>query len=96
MLIIWEYENCFFIIVILGRKPAFLNVQIKLNSKVKPNFSVSVFKGFLCTAYKICSKPYINEENKMSIDAFTNAGYEKQSSEIISDRLFKHIVRPNY
>ena len=44
------------------RKPAITNVQIKYNSNMAPNFSVSVFKGFLSRAYKICSERYIDEE----------------------------------
>ena len=41
------------------RKPAITNVQIKSNSNMAPNVSVSVFKGFSSRAYKICSERYI-------------------------------------
>ena len=44
------------------RKPAITNVQVKSNSNMAPNIFVSVFKGFLSRAYKICSERYIDEE----------------------------------
>ena len=44
------------------RKPVITNVQIKSNSNIAPNISVSVFKVFLFRAYKISSKNYIDEE----------------------------------
>ena len=44
------------------RKPPITNEQIKSNSKMTPNVSVSVFKAFLSRAYKICSKCFIDEE----------------------------------
>ena len=44
-------------------KPAITNAQIKSNSNMVPNVSVSAFKGFLSRSYKICSERYIDEKN---------------------------------
>ena len=38
------------------RKPAITNAQIKSNSIMAANVSISVFKGFLFRAYKIFSE----------------------------------------
>ena len=38
------------------RKPAIMNVQIKSNSNMTPNVSVTVFKLSLSRAYKNCSE----------------------------------------
>ena len=54
-----------------------------------PNVSVSVFKGFLSRAYKICSERYIDEEIQFLIDVFTENGYEKQTLEKITKNYFK-------
>ena len=62
------------------RKPAITNVQIKSNSNMAPNVSVSVFKGFLSRAYKICSKRYIDEEIQFLMDVFT----EKEKLSLVS------------
>ena len=43
------------------KKSAITDVQIKSNSNMVPNVSVSVFKGFLCRAYEVCSECYIDE-----------------------------------
>ena len=50
------------------------------------NVSVSVFKGFLYRAYKICSERYINEEIQFLIDVFTENGYEGK----ILEKITKH------
>ena len=60
------------------RKPAITNVQIKSNSNMAPNFSVSVFKGFLSRAYKICSERYIDEKIQFLIDLITENDYERK------------------
>ena len=44
------------------RKPEITNVQIKSNSNMAPNISISFFKGFSSRAYKICLERYIDEE----------------------------------
>ena len=51
-----------------------------------PNVSISVFKGFLSTAYKICSKHYIDEEIQFLIDVFTENGCEKKALEKITKK----------
>ena len=71
------------------RKPAITNVQIKSNSNMAPNVSVSVFKGFLSRAYKICSERYIDEEIQFLIDVFTENGYEKKTLEKITKNYLK-------
>ena len=64
------------------RKPAITNAQIKCNSNMAPNVSVSV-KGFLFRAYKICSKRNTDEEIQFLIDLFTENGYERNTLEKI-------------
>ena len=59
------------------RKPAITNAKIKSNSNMAPTVSVSVFKGFLSRAYKICFERYIDEEIQFLIDLFTENGYER-------------------
>ena len=60
------------------RKPEITNVQIKSNSNMATNISISFFKGFSSRAYKICSKRYIDEEIQFLIDVFTENGYERK------------------
>ena len=78
---------------ILG-KPATTNVQIKSNSNMAPNASVSVFKGFLSRAYKICSERYIDEEIQFLVNVFTENGYERKSLEKITKKIFKSTAKP--
>ena len=49
-----------------------------------PNVSVSVFKGFLSRAYKICSERFIDEEIQFLIDAFTENGHKRKTLEKIT------------
>ena len=56
------------------RKPAITNIQINSNSNMAPNVSVSVFKGLLSRACKICSKRYVDEEIQSLINVFTENG----------------------
>ena len=49
-----------------------------------PNVSVSVFKGFLSRAYKICSKRWRDEEIEFLMDVFTENGYKRKALEKIS------------
>ena len=58
------------------------------------NASVSVFKGFLSRAYKICSKCYIDEEIQFLIDVFTGNGYERKISENISTNYINKLQTP--
>ena len=69
------------------RKPAITNLQIKSHSNMAPNVSVSVFKGFLSRAYKICSECYIDEEIQCLIDVLTKNGYERKTLEKIKNYL---------
>ena len=50
-----------------------------------PNVSVSVFKGFLSRAYKVCSERYLDEEIQFLIDVFTENGYERKDLEQITN-----------
>ena len=59
-----------------------------------PNVSVSVFKGFLSRAYKICSERYIDEEIQFLIDVFTENGYERKTLEKITRNYFKELQNP--
>ena len=51
-----------------------------------PNVSVSVFKGFLSRAYKICSERYINEQIEFLMNVFTENGYERKALEKITKK----------
>ena len=73
------------------RKPAMTNVQIKSNSSMAPNVSVSVFKGFLSRAYKICSERYIDQEIQFLIDVFTENGYERKFLEKIAKKYLNEL-----
>ncbi|XP_065653001.1 uncharacterized protein LOC136080310 [Hydra vulgaris] len=46
----------------IHRKDAITNVLIKPKSCISPNIAVSIFKGFLARAYKICSEHIIQDE----------------------------------
>ena len=56
-----------------------------------PSVWVSVFKGFLSRAYKICSERYIDEEIQFLIDVFTENGYERKTLEKITKHYFKEL-----
>ena len=76
------------------RKPAITNIQIKSNSNMAPNVSVSGFKGFLSRAYKICSECYIDEEIQFLIDVFTENGYERKTLEKITRNYLNQLQNP--
>ena len=59
-----------------------------------PNASVSVFKGFLSRAYKICSERYIDEEIQFLVNVFTENGYERKSLEKITKKYLKVLQNP--
>ena len=59
-----------------------------------PNVSVSVFKGFLSRAYKICSERYIDKEIQFLIDVFTENGYEKKPLEKITNNYLNELENP--
>ena len=77
------------------RKPAITNVQIKSNSNMAPNVSVSVFKGFLSGAYKICSECYTDKEIQFLIDVFTENGYKRKNLEKITKNYLKVLQNPS-
>ena len=58
------------------------------------NVSVSVFKGFLSRAYKICSERYIDEEIQFLIDVFTENGSERKTFEKITKSYLKVLQNP--
>ena len=66
------------------RKPTITNLRLKSNSNMAPNVSVSVFKGFLSRAYKICSERFIDEEIQFLIDVFTENGHKRKTLEKIT------------
>ena len=76
------------------RKPAITKVKIKSNSNIAPNISISVFKGFLSKAYKICSKRYIDEEIQFLIKVFKENGYEGKTLEKISKSYLNELKNP--
>ena len=59
-----------------------------------PNVSVSVFKGFLSRACKICSERYIDEEIQCLIDVFTENGYERKTLEKTTKNYLKVLQNP--
>ena len=59
-----------------------------------PDVSVSVFKGFLSRAYKICSERYTDEEIQFLIDVFTENGYERKTLEKITRNYLKELQNP--
>ena len=61
------------------RKPTITNLRLKSNSNMAPNVSVSVFKGFLSRAYKICSERYIDEEIQFLVHVFTENDYQRKT-----------------
>ena len=67
-----------------------MNVQIKSNSNMAPNVSVSVFKGFLSRAYKI---------NCESFEIFKNIFFTEHlfiaPASVCSENLGKILVRNN-
>ncbi|XP_065673970.1 uncharacterized protein LOC136090921 [Hydra vulgaris] len=67
----------------IHRKDAITNVLIKPKSCISPNIAVSIFKGFLARAYKICSEHNIQDEINFLIKVFTENGHSyKQYSDI--------------
>ena len=59
-----------------------------------PSVSVSIFKGFLSRAYKICSERYIDEEIKFLIDVFTENGYKRKTLEKITKNYLNGLLNP--
>ena len=55
------------------------------------NVSVSVFKGFLSRAYKICSERYIDEEIQFLITVFTENGYERKTLKKITKNYINNL-----
>ena len=76
------------------RKPAITNVQIKSNSNMAPNVSVSVFEGFFSRTYKICSKRYIDEDIQFLINVFTENYYERKTLEKITKNYLNELQNP--
>jgi hypothetical protein len=67
----------------IHRKQAITNVLIKPHSSISPNVAISIFKGFLSRAYKICSEQNIQEELLFLINVFSENGHSyKQFSDI--------------
>ena len=59
-----------------------------------PSVSVSLFKGFLSRACKICSERYIDEEIQCLIDVFTENGYERKTLEKTTKNYLKVLQNP--
>ena len=59
-----------------------------------PNVSVSVFKGFLSRAYKICPQRYIDEEVQFLIGVFTENGCERKTLEKIRKKYLNELQNP--
>ena len=78
-----------------SEKPAITNVEIKSNSNMAPNVSVSVFKGLISRAYKICSERYIDEEIQFLIEIFTDNGCKRKSLEKITKNYLKELQNPS-
>ena len=61
-----------------------------------PSVSVSIFKGFLSRAYKICSERYIDEEIEFLIDVFTENGYKRKTLEKITKNYLNGLQNPPF
>ena len=59
-----------------------------------PTVSVSVFKGFLSRAYKVCSERYIDEEVQFLIDVFTKSGYERKTVQKMRKKYLNELQNP--
>ena len=60
------------------------------------NVSVSVFKGFLSRAYKICSERYISEEIQFLSEVLTENGYERKTLEKITKNYLNELQNPSF
>ncbi|XP_065667904.1 uncharacterized protein LOC136088156 [Hydra vulgaris] len=74
----------------IHRKEAITNVQLKPNSNINPNIIISVFKGFLCRAKKICSKKHLKKEIDFLIDIFVENGHDKNILNNITKNYLKN------
>ena len=72
-------------------KPAIMNVEIKSNSNILPNISVSIVKKFLKLMY---SKRYKDEKIQFLIDTFAENGHEKKNLEKISKNYLNELQNP--
>ena len=72
-------------------KPAIMNVEIKSNSNILPNISVSIVKKFLKLMY---SKRYKDEKIQFLIDTFAENGHEKKTLEKISKNYLNELQNP--
>ena len=59
------------------RKDAITNLQIHPDSSVNPSTIVSVFKGFLIRAHRICTHAKLQEEIDFLVDMFVENGYAR-------------------
>ena len=55
------------------------NVEMKPHSYIPPNTIISIFKGFLERATKICSEKYLREEIEYLTDIFCENGDDKKN-----------------
>ena len=68
------------------RKPAITDVQIKPHSCIPPDTVISIFKGFLARATKICSGKYLKKEIEYLTDIFCKNGHDRKTlKKIIND-----------
>ena len=75
------------------RKPALTNVQIKPHSYIPPDAIISIFKGFLARATKICSEKYLRAEIQYLTDTFCENRHDRKTlQKIINNFEKKHMV----
>ncbi|XP_065643064.1 uncharacterized protein LOC136074653 [Hydra vulgaris] len=79
----------------IHRKEAITNVQLKTNSNINPNIIISVFKGFLCRAKRICSQKHLQNEIDFLIDIFVENGHDKNILNYITTDYLKNSSKNN-
>ena len=60
----------------IHQKIAITNVQIKPHSYVNPALIRGIFKGFVSTAKKLCSKNYLDDELKFLVEIFVEKAHD--------------------
>ena len=71
------------------RKPALTKVQIKPHSCIPPDTIISIFKGFLARATKICSEKYLRAEIQYLTDIFCENGHNRKTLQKIINNFEK-------
>ena len=66
-----------------------MNIQIKPHSCIPPDTIISIFKGFLARATKICSENYLREEIEYLTDIFCENEHDRKTLQKIINNVEK-------